>query len=94
MNRTSKHCPNCGASKCYWSKKPSRLVDLSTHFTLETDLAGLADEDAITCDKCGFEGVVRRFYPEAEGYYDLRDEYCYAPRYCPHCGAKVVRDDA
>lgn len=54
------------------------LVDPTCHLALDEELSQELQGDMFRCDKCDAA------FPRINGEY----------QYCPHCGARVVRDEA
>lgn len=53
------------------------LIDPTCEITLDKELSQEVQDDMFRCNKCNAA------FPRINGEY----------RYCPHCGARVVRDD-
>lgn len=49
------------------------------------------DPDCVTfaCSRCGYEML----YGDEYGWFDTEPPYAPHFKFCPHCGARVVRDD-
>ena len=66
-----------------------RLADLIDP-TCE-DMADVNPVDGFVCSACGWPGVVQQAVDNGWQQYEFDEFAEYVPRYCPHCGARVVR---
>nr|DAU59961.1 MAG TPA: zinc-ribbon family protein [Caudoviricetes sp.] len=57
------------------------------------DMADVNPVDGFVCSACGWPGVVQQAVDNGWQEYEFDEFAEYVPRYCPHCGARVVRGD-